>query len=93
MASVALAVLYVSPILFVKLSMLTILSGLPQCVRTPPPEGRLSQPRKSKLIEAFPSSVEHGAVNVVAVNDPFIEPKYAVSPPDFSPRSGGGNCP
>jgi hypothetical protein len=26
------------------------------------------------------NSVEHGQVNVVAVNDPFIEPKYAVSP-------------
>ncbi len=24
-------------------------------------------------------SVEHGQVNVVAVNDPFIDPKYAVS--------------
>jgi hypothetical protein len=26
-------------------------------------------------------SVEHGQVSVVAVNDPFIEPKYAVSQP------------
>lgn len=25
------------------------------------------------------ASVEHGDVKVVAVNDPFIEPKYAVS--------------
>ena len=24
-------------------------------------------------------SVEHGAVKVVAVNDPFIDPEYAVS--------------
>lgn len=24
-------------------------------------------------------SVEHGDIEVVAVNDPFIEPKYAVS--------------
>ena len=24
------------------------------------------------------NSIEHGAVNVVAVNDPFIEPHYAV---------------
>ncbi len=27
-------------------------------------------------------SVEHGQVNVVAVNDPFIDPKYAVSNDD-----------
>jgi glyceraldehyde-3-phosphate dehydrogenase/erythrose-4-phosphate dehydrogenase len=27
----------------------------------------------------FRNAVEHGDVEVVAVNDPFIEPKYAVS--------------
>ena len=29
--------------------------------------------------DIFDNSVEHGAVKVVAVNDPFIEPHYAVS--------------
>ena len=29
--------------------------------------------------DIFDTSVEHGAVKVVAVNDPFIEPHYAVS--------------
>ena len=29
--------------------------------------------------DTFDTSVEHGAVKVVAVNDPFIEPHYAVS--------------
>ena len=29
--------------------------------------------------DIFDDSVEHGAVKVVAVNDPFIEPHYAVS--------------
>lgn len=29
--------------------------------------------------DSFDDSVEHGAVKVVAVNDPFIEPHYAVS--------------
>lgn len=28
-----------------------------------------------------PSSIEHGDVDIVAVNDPFIEPKYAVRTP------------
>ena len=31
--------------------------------------------------DIFNTSVEHGAVKVVAVNDPFIEPHYAVSSP------------
>ena len=29
--------------------------------------------------DIFDTSVEHGDVKVVAVNDPFIEPHYAVS--------------
>jgi glyceraldehyde 3-phosphate dehydrogenase len=29
----------------------------------------------------FRNAVEHDEVDVVAVNDPFIEPKYAVSRP------------
>lgn len=35
-------------------------------------------------------SVEHEDVHVVAVNDPFIEPKYAVSvnPPSAAPLLG-----
>ena len=28
-----------------------------------------------------PRSIEHNDVEIVAVNDPFIEPHYAVSPP------------
>jgi glyceraldehyde-3-phosphate dehydrogenase/erythrose-4-phosphate dehydrogenase len=31
------------------------------------------------LLTNYHDSVEHGQVNVVAVNDPFIDPKYAVS--------------
>jgi hypothetical protein len=31
------------------------------------------------LIRDANNRVEHGGVKVVAVNDPFIEPKYAVS--------------
>ena len=31
------------------------------------------------IADSFDVSVEHGAVKVVAVNDPFIEPHYAVS--------------
>ena len=34
--------------------------------------------------DTFHFSVEHGAVKVVAVNDPFIEPHYAVSSFPFS---------
>ncbi|KAI4192869.1 MAG: hypothetical protein LQ346_004108 [Caloplaca aetnensis] len=53
------------------------LAVLSSATREQPTFEGLSQPRKSKLIEPFLCSVEHGAVNVVAVNDPFIEPKYA----------------
>jgi len=28
----------------------------------------------------FRNSIEHDDIEIVAVNDPFIEPKYAVSP-------------
>jgi hypothetical protein len=48
---------------------LTQTSGLPKCVSFPCCLG-VSADRYC--------SVEHGQVNVVAVNDPFIEPKYAV---------------
>jgi glyceraldehyde 3-phosphate dehydrogenase len=29
----------------------------------------------------FRNAIEHSDIDVVAVNDPFIEPHYAVSPP------------
>jgi len=32
----------------------------------------------------FRNALEHGEVDIVAVNDPFIEPKYAVGPPALS---------
>jgi hypothetical protein len=38
------------------------------------------------LVEALPlttvCSIEHNDVEIVAVNDPFIEPHYAVSTPN-----------
>lgn len=33
----------------------------------------------------FRNAIEHNDVDVVAVNDPFIEPTYAVSTPAFPP--------
>ena len=41
---------------------------------------QLLWPTEKQLIRLLPHSVEHGDVKVVAVNDPFIEPTYAVSP-------------
>lgn len=39
-----------------------------------------SEPQAGRATaDVFDTSVEHGAVKVVAVNDPFIEPHYAVS--------------
>jgi glyceraldehyde 3-phosphate dehydrogenase len=35
----------------------------------------------------FRNSIEHSDVEVVAVNDPFIEPKYAVSNCSSSPTN------
>jgi hypothetical protein len=37
------------------------------------------------VIELTILSLEHPEVEVVAVNDPFIEPKYAVRCPCFAP--------
>lgn len=54
---------------------------VPQCVRAPPcPSPPESDGKTMDLLTgAERDSVEHGDVKVVAVNDPFIEPHYAVS--------------
>ncbi|KAL8834658.1 MAG: hypothetical protein Q9170_003660 [Blastenia crenularia] len=72
------------PAVIEELIVTDIYSGFPQCVGAPPFWSYHSQ-EKAKLIKFVVSSVEHGDVKVVAVNDPFIEPKYAVSP--FRPSS------
>ena len=41
----------------------------------------LNSPNPNRAHTDSSSSVEHGDVKVVAVNDPFIEPHYAVSLP------------
>lgn len=43
------------------------------------PESGSSKDRSREADRVVSSRVEHGDVKVVAVNDPFIEPKYAVS--------------
>lgn len=40
--------------------------------------------KKDNLTSTTFASLEHGEVDIVAVNDPFIEPKYAVGPPALS---------
>ena len=46
------------------------------------PRWYVDQPNVGSIVltnlSQFRNAIEHGAVNVVAVNDPFIEPHYAV---------------
>ena len=44
-----------------------------------PYQNKSNLPAKNNILTSDVNSVEHGDVKVVAVNDPFIEPKYAVS--------------
>lgn len=74
------------------LEVLTVLPGISKCVGYPyptPPSLSISRrhPPNDRSHELCNNRVEHGGVNVVAVNDPFIEPKYAVSSYCHSIRS------
>jgi hypothetical protein len=58
---------------------------LPQCVSSIPTSPALSRSYLLTLVY----SIEHNEVDIVAVNDPFIDPTYAVRPPEWHPNT---NC-